>query len=281
MKPCSKLCSLAALMLTSACAWEAGEPFATVSPHLEAAYTPLEDRDEGMGWQRLATSYEIRVDRLVVEAGELRLVSAGSEALGFDPANPPPGYSLCHGGHCHADDGRLVPYEEIEAELGQGSSGSEVMYFDIGPVDLTEGVSRALSCQPSCELPLAYVRSALMDLRRISAQGVVRDGRQDPRIAERPWIFEIGQTGETGQTGQTALTLRGTLDLPADRDHDPDVALVATMNATSALFDKVAWAELAVPPGNDEAYDLAADEAARLELMEAFAAVALQFDVNR
>lgn len=273
MKSCSRL--VFAILLMSGCAWEEGEPFATVAPQLEARYTPLADREEGMGWQRLASSYEIRVDRLVIDAGALSLVSAGSDALGFDPANPPPGYSLCHGGHCHSDDGRLVPYEEIAAELGQGSGASEVMFFAIGAVDLTEGISRSLACEPSCELPLSYVRSALMDLTHITAEGMVRDGRQDPRIAERPWRFEVGQAGDL------ALTLRGTLDLPADRGHDPDVDLVTTIEATSALFDKVAWTELAVPQGNDEAYDLAADEAARLELLEAFAAMELQFDVNR
>ena len=35
---------------------------------------------------------------------------------------PPPGYSLCHGGHCHTTDGGIESYEEIEAKLAGGGA---------------------------------------------------------------------------------------------------------------------------------------------------------------
>ena len=40
------------------------------------------------------------------------------------PGKPPPGYTLCHNGHCHHPSGRLVPYAEIEAELAGGGVGT-------------------------------------------------------------------------------------------------------------------------------------------------------------
>ncbi len=36
----------------------------------------------------------------------------------FDPANPPPGWKLCHRNHCHNEDGRVASYQQVMAEIG-------------------------------------------------------------------------------------------------------------------------------------------------------------------
>jgi hypothetical protein len=89
---------LAAGLLAASCAWEAGTPFATLEASLDARLEVPRDRDLGDGWQKLASGYELAIQQLEVEAGEIALLDPGAGARGFDPANPPPGYSLCHNG---------------------------------------------------------------------------------------------------------------------------------------------------------------------------------------
>ncbi|MFP2932804.1 hypothetical protein ACLESO_48200, partial [Pyxidicoccus sp. 3LG] len=119
------------LLLLSGCALEAGEGFAVLEPTVSAAYAPVPSREAGNGFQQLASDFQVRVDAATLGTSHVELLSAGSSGGGgggggtFDPANPPPGYSLCHGGHCHRDDGALVDYEDIQAELdGGGGSGA-------------------------------------------------------------------------------------------------------------------------------------------------------------
>ena len=113
---------------SAACTFEAGNWFATLSPSLSAAYLPRTDRNVGeeQNWQKLSNDYQVRIVRATLELGKIGLLSStgGGDSGGFDPARPPPGYTLCHNGHCHNVDGRLVPYAEIEAELAGGRSGT-------------------------------------------------------------------------------------------------------------------------------------------------------------
>jgi hypothetical protein len=91
------------------------------------ASVPL-DRQLPDGRFRTASEYLWRIDQFELEPDSLRLLmAADSSKLSFDPAKPPPGYTLCHGGHCHATDGRLVDYADIQAELlGESGGGAEV-----------------------------------------------------------------------------------------------------------------------------------------------------------
>ena len=224
--------------LAAGCAWDVGEPFATLSARIEARLEVPADRDLGDGWQMLASNYQIAIDTMVVEAGAVALGDAGDGPGVFDPANPPPGYSLCHNGHCHAEDGSLVPYEDIAAGLGPGQV-TTVARLPVGALDLTAGTERGLDCTPSCDLPRANIVVATLDVTRVQASGRVRDGGSPPRFqGERPWALDLAfPTDEP-------LALSSPLDLPADRSHDPDVALDLTLAPTSRIFDDVAWAAL-------------------------------------
>jgi hypothetical protein len=224
--------------LAPGCAWDVGEPFARLTARIEARLEVPADRDLGDGWQMLATSYQIAIDTLVVEAGAVALGDAGDGAGVFDPANPPPGYSLCHNGHCHAEDGSLVPYEDIAAELG-GGGVTTVTRLPVGVLDLVASVARGLECTPSCDLPRANIVVATLDVTRVQASGRVRDGGSPPRFGgERAWALDLAFAADQ------PVVLSSPLDLPADRAHDPGVTLDLTLALTSRVFDAVAWAEL-------------------------------------
>lgn len=97
---------IALTLVLSACAFTDGEPWGYVDTNVSV--------DEVAGTQDISiASQSTRLD-------VIRLYRAGSSGgvVDFDPANPPPGYTLCHGDHCHADSGELVSYDEIIAGGG-------------------------------------------------------------------------------------------------------------------------------------------------------------------
>lgn len=52
--------------------------------------------------------------------------SAGGDGTSFDPASPPPGYTLCHNDHCHSEGGELVSYEDVREELASSGGSTTV-----------------------------------------------------------------------------------------------------------------------------------------------------------
>lgn len=269
----------------SACACDAGEPFATVSPRLEAGVAVPEGRDAGMGWQRLASSYELRFTELSITAGDAVLIDT-AEAIGFDPRMPPPGYSLCHNGHCHSDDGRLVSYEEIGAELAGGAGAVWVLALPVGMMDVLAGVSRPLACEPSCDLPLASITQVTMPVTRVRARGLVRDGRAPARIAgEVPWQLELELELELAGGPGEPLMLGGSLELAADRSHAPDVALTLELRPSSRIFDQVVWDQLELVPDSGPAmepgFDLLGDAAAVSAVLAGLGELELGVEVTR
>ena len=110
------------------CAWEPGQGFAVVEPTVRAAYEPLADRIAPDGYQQLSSNYQLRVDVAELQLSGIELIAiAGGSGGGFNPAIPPPGYSVCHGGHCHRDDGAHIPDEQVAAEMGGGGGSSTVV----------------------------------------------------------------------------------------------------------------------------------------------------------
>lgn len=228
----------AALASLAGCALEAGGPFATVEPTFEARYAALADRDAGEGFQKLASDYQVRLTRAELGIDTIGLLQGGTgETASFDPANPPEGYGLCHGGHCHRDDGALVSYEEIAAELAGGSDGlTAALALPVGARDLLAAGRTALGCEPSCELSMGTLRRAELRASRLVLEGVVRDGRAEARLAPRS--FRLDTPVDAGAEGLIAAVLK----LPADGDSPPRVSLGLTLELTAKLFDPVDWA---------------------------------------
>jgi hypothetical protein len=230
-----------ALALVPSCAWDAGEPFGEVRGTLTARWTTPASRDRGDGWQKLASDFEIRLERARWSTTELALLPAATAAAGFDPASPPPGYSLCHAGHCHADDGRLVSYEDIAAELAGDAPAAPVASFATGELDLAAGAAVTLDCAGPCPLPRTVIGRAQLGVASLELAGAVRDTRAVPRIDERAWTLVLAPA--------TPLPVIGRTELAVDRDADPAITLAVGLEPTAAVLDGVAWETLAATPG--------------------------------
>lgn len=270
---------LAALSLAG-CAFAPGEPIATLEPTLDARLAAPEDRQIDGGWQRLASDWQVRVVRLDLVVDEVVVEAAGDVASpapggSFDPAAPPRGYGSCHDGHCHADDGRLVSYEEIEAELaGEGAAAPRVAAdMHVGAVPLIAAEPLPLDCGP-CVLDEGRLTSVRLVASRLEVELEVRDGRPSPRI---PGTFAARGTIDLGPGPDEAAPgeLATAIDATITEDAPPVVALEVGVHPSVALLDAV---DLAALPDRDGARDLSAAAAA---IRAAFATLELDARVAR
>lgn len=251
-----------------ACAWGPGGPMGEVTTTLEVAWDVPADRDAGGGWQRLASDYQIQLDTATWTAAHLALIDTGAAALAFDPANPPPGYSLCHNGHCHATDGRLVAYEDISAELSGGTAAGPVLELAVGDLDLVAGASLELTCAGvPCALPLATVGRVELEVTAIALAGRVRDGQQPPRIAEVAFTVALALDAHAV----------GRISLPIDRSAPPRIELAVAARPTAALLDGVDWTTF----GGPAPIDLAGSPAAVSAITTALGELELGLDARR
>lgn len=260
-------------LVLGGCAWEHGQGFAILDATVRAAYESLPSREANDGYQRLSSDFQVRVDSGALELSTVELrASAGGASGSFDPANPPPGYSLCHGGHCHRDDGALIPYEQIAAELGGGGGSRTVVTLPLlvdDPMNLLAPETREMGCLPDCALPRTTVTQSRWGLETLRFEGTVRDSRSTPRFTgERRFVLNLASNDE----GPVAV-FSGEMDLPSDREHPPRTRLALNLVLTAALFDAIDWGALAVDtdgvvdfnnpsPANAEARELLIDRLA-------------------
>lgn len=227
-------------LLLVACTFTPGQAgFATLrDTTLTVALVPGAARDLGDGAFLTDQGWAITPSVARVYSAELALMELrGAEGVSFDPANPPEGYTLCHGGHCHSDAGALVPYAEIEAELAGGSAEfvplvwwaldqeAELLAPQTWPLGAPE---------PSADLPQATVRQLNL-------------------AAPHLWL---SATAEPYPEGGEALTLTidlplgqdatGPLDLVIDRAQDPVLDLDLRWTLDGTLLDGLDLGALAV-----------------------------------
>lgn len=271
------------LLFLSGCALEPGESFAVLEPTVRADYTPVAARDVGDGFQRLASDFELRLDGAALGVDHINLVGGGGNRgpTTFNPANPPPGYSSCHNGHCHRDDGALVDYEDIQAELDGGGGGAEATVASLhvdADLDLLADQTLAPGCEPSCELDRTTVSRYQWDVSSVNLEGAVRDSRATPRFnGERRFRLALAATNEA----TPLMVLRGPVNIPADRENKPRVKLALRLTLAPTLFDSLDWA--AATQGPDGVVDLNAPENAAIRdtLVEALATLEPQAEVQR
>ena len=174
---------------SSACTLQAGLPWGEADVGLQAQLALDDDRldEDGAGVTSTDWAFDLRSLSLSpVEARLLLQGDGGTATTTFDPANPPAGYSLCHGGHCHADDGRLVDYADIAAEIsGSASTGGDALTLAAtdDAVDVADGVvDVALGpCTPDCTLPPGALSRLEVALAGVRLQGSVHDRRTGDR----------------------------------------------------------------------------------------------------
>lgn len=249
------------------CAWEPGQGFAVVEPTVRAAYEPLSGRAADDGYQRLSSDYQVRVDSASMRLSDIELRSSGGGASGsFDPANPPPGYSLCHGGHCHRDDGALIPYEQVAAEMGGGGDSNTVVTLPVAePLNLLAPETRPVPCEPDCALPEAQVSQGRWGVSSLHFEGTVRDSRATPRFpGELRFMLDLA----AADSDAPVAMLDGAVDLPSDRSHPPRAKLDLDLVLTAALFDPLDWSTLKQDANGVVDFNDAANAEARKTLLE-------------
>lgn len=193
-------------------------------------------RDLGDGVVLTDLGYHVDLTALSVQVDSVELQELqGAAGVTFDPANPPEGYGLCHGGHCHAEDGSLVSYAEIIAELSGGTAeyvgvvsadlGQEIDLLAGGPGDL--GLTGALL--PRAELTrFAVVASTLRGEALVSG---------DALSAPLALSWELPMEGWSTST-----------EILLDRDQPEGVAVEAELVLSGTLWDGTDWAGLGLEP---------------------------------
>ncbi|MBX3128595.1 MAG: hypothetical protein KF718_17870 [Polyangiaceae bacterium] len=221
------------LLGLAGCTFSDGTGFATIeAAHLDVAFEPGAARDLGGGAFLTSEGFEVRLQRFDVALGQLTLSElrgAGGSVTAFDPATPPEGYGNCHNGHCHADDGRLVDYADIEAELaGGGATFSAIATGSIGREVSALSAERVPipSFLPSNELPRTTIERAELD-----ASVVLRG---DVRRHAAP----SGPVATLSITLPTTRFARGA-QLRVGRDGPAHVAIDASFRVDGALLDGV------------------------------------------
>lgn len=144
---------------------------------------------------------EVTLERATLNANiflETVTTSSGGGGGAFDPSNPPPGYTLCHNGHCHSEDGELVSYEDVKANLNAsgGTSTSTVGQWTT-TIDLQSGQMVRL---PAIDIS----QRTTIDRIKVEATNLVLEGDIESGDASVPLEAELGQF-ELGSTDGVSL----------------------------------------------------------------------------
>lgn len=244
------------------CTLLAGQPWGLAELSLDVTLDVDEGRLTEGGLLKTSRDFALDPERLELGLGSLRLIaeasaSASSTGAVFDPADPPAGYSLCHNGHCHADSGALVAYEDIRAELagGGGATATVVaarailssplpLWPDVGDVALDE-------CANGCQLDDGTLAEAAVGVTGLSFRARVFDLRP----ADRARLPPEGVLVEADVPA--SLLLAAPLEEGFSRSEPLGLRVDATATFEPTFFDGIDFDQL-VPADPDPAavYDL-------------------------
>lgn len=241
MRRCS---SLLIALAAVGCAFDDGQPWGEARIAIEAAFEVSADRLEGDAI-RTNNDYRVRViaAELSTDAVVVRFAASGG-AQAFDPADPPPEYSLCHNGHCHHEDGRLVDYEDITIELAGG--GPSIAAPVLEPIALVpNGAPEQLALgqcgDARCDLPRGEFSSVEVQIRAARFEVEVADRRTgDAARLDAPRTVTV--TVDTPFFVQSPLSGVVGRGAPVGRDIEGQLILDAT------AFDNLDWQT--DPPGS-------------------------------
>lgn len=247
---------LAASLLTTGCTFSDGDAWGDLTTTLTAQHDFVANETSD-GFLRTSRGYliDVRDVSMVVDGIEWTLEGEGAST--FDPANPPPGYSLCHNGHCHAADGRLVDYEDIIQELAGGGAKTSIwIAADASdhPVR-SDATSVPLdACGAACQLSLTTLHDGAV---------IVHSVHLDVQIFDE-------KTGADARIGEAGLHVTATLELEqrlpfqttitTGRGKKPTIHAALALRLLPELFDRFDWAGSLASEG---AFDLSDDAAFR------------------
>ncbi|MFT7621187.1 MAG: hypothetical protein ACI9WU_000348 [Myxococcota bacterium] len=220
------------------CAFSDGQPFGQLDVSLTVTRPLPDDRLDDQGRFITAADYAFDVDTLTVQvaAGVARVSDDTAAAAAFDPAAPPPGYSLCHNGHCHHESGSLVDYEDIAAELAAGSAtGSGVPLTPATSAPFSAGDVVALGCPDRCFVPLGSLRTIDVQITGLTVTGRVFDRRTGDAARLPDEGLEVAETFDFD------LTLSTVASATIDRSSPLGIAIALGLEIPVSLFDRTDW----------------------------------------
>jgi hypothetical protein len=232
----SALALAAAAGSFAGCALDDGEPWGRAQFWFSATFDD-DGRADAAGALRTASDYRVEVGEIVMrfDTVTLDLRSEGTEVAGFDPANPPPGYSLCHNGHCHAADGALVDYEDIALEIGAAAGGTaaQVVVAIDGEAELEDGPVGFPTddCSDDCLLEPGELASVALTASEVTFELTVYDRLE----GERRRLPEGGVT--VTATFPVALEWRVPVEGTVGDDAPIDVFAVVELAVTPHFLD--------------------------------------------
>lgn len=235
----------AAIASVGGCAFGDGQPWGRAAFELTVEIDTPDGRVDDSGRLVTANDYAVAIERIDVSTRTFEVRMTGDEATGFDPADPPPGYSLCHNGHCHSDSGALVDYADIAAELSGGSEAPpDLSVAAAATVTVNIGEPAPLPIDPcatgevsDCDLPRGELGTLSLLLGEVRVVGRVEDRRSGDRARlVEPIDFEVvipaGTVAEADLAGQI------------DTGRSINVTLASALVLPAALFDEVDWASM-------------------------------------
>ncbi|PKN58433.1 MAG: hypothetical protein CVU56_06090 [Deltaproteobacteria bacterium HGW-Deltaproteobacteria-14] len=248
--PSSSLIALAGALTLSACAFADGDPWGRLELAAAARFDAPADRVVD-GAVKTARNYLVTLDAVDLVVGAITVSQrAEGAAAAFDPADPPEGYSLCHNGHCHAADGRLVPYEEIAAELAGGgaSAGPSVTVVALDapvavPVASGSLGAAAAVALGACPGGCVFERGALDTVRVTVSALRLRGTVHDQLVGDAARLPAEGRAFDVTLTPTDALT--ASLSGAFDKGEPVGLRLEVTLALPAALFDGVDWSAAA------------------------------------
>ena len=246
---------LSFFFLITGCVSEDGESWGEISILLSVD-SELDSRIQE-DQLRTAQDYMISLERFDVTIDVVKVNLAADTALNFDPADPPEGYSLCHNGHCHADDGSLVDYEDISLELSGNSGGITI---EIGREISLDSFESAIVCeQNSCQNESFQSRGSLSSVSILVDVAISGRAFDAPNVPERvalegvPFAVQLENveiitpiSGEIGPNALPKILLIMDLVLPANVFDDIDFSDQNSITFIENITERIAQSAIEV-----------------------------------
>lgn len=269
---------LLATGLLVGCTFQPGTSFGKLRrADFNASFAPSSGRLDSQGRLKTDTDYRVTVDSLILGVSQLSFEeisgTSGGTGTTFDPSKPPPGYLICHNGHCDREDGALVSYEDVAAELAGGTRTIRTVLSltaDQG-LSVTSATASIPLIKPSTADALdqgAWSRGVLT-LKTLEATGTVSDPTAAQRLGGlvREWSLKI-----------TPATFSHKVSVTIDRRQSETLDLVADFGVTEKLWDQIDWKALSAATGS---LVLEASSSVRAQLLENFSQSRFNLSMTR
>lgn len=215
-----------AVVLVSACTFQDGNPWGHANFDVSTSFDEAGRAQDG--GLKTSKDYLVKVDSLQMALISVSLnTTTANVSTAFDPADPPQGYGLCHNGHCHSEDGRLVDYADIAAELaGATATGGSVVQEIDANVDVFNAASAPLGgCFNACDVERGFLQTVSLSTSALTVTGKVFDTRTPSRLPDTGLtvtgsipldaVFSAVVTGEVGTEDPAGIDITVTLTLSA------------------------------------------------------------------